>query len=175
MQASDDSGSEAPEIPSPFQGKDVKSIIPPELIVGLKGGHGGQMVLNNPFETCTFRSMMALVGGYGIGGLFALVLTPEPLGPRGEVVKQPTIREYFKETRAKAHGMGKNFAMVGLVFSAVEFNIESYRGRHDLTNSVYGGCVTGAILGIRGGVPAAAMGCAGFAAFSVVIDSVMGH
>ena len=45
-----------------------------------------------------------------------------------------------------------------------------YRGQEDIKNSVFGGCVTGGALGLRAGPQAAMMGCAGFAAFSAVID-----
>jgi import inner membrane translocase subunit TIM22 len=37
------------------------------------------------------------------------------------------------------------------------------------------GCLTGAALQAKSGPQAAAVGCGGFAAFSLVIDSVMGH
>lgn len=70
---------------------------------------------------------------------------------------------------------GKNFAVVGGVYSTVECFIEQTRGQHDLKNSVSAGCVTGAALSRKSGWQGMCMGCAGFAAFSVVIDAVMGE
>jgi import inner membrane translocase subunit TIM22 len=40
---------------------------------------------------------------------------------------------------------------------------------------VASGCITGAALQAKQGPQAAMIGCGGFAAFSLVIDSVMGH
>lgn len=64
----------------------------------------------------------------------------------------------------------KGFAAMGALFAGSECLIESYRARHDSRNSVYAGCATGAILGYSGGPKAMCIGCASFAAFSVLID-----
>lgn len=45
-----------------------------------------------------------------------------------------------------------------------------YRAKHDMVNSVSAGCFTGAVLAVRAGPQAAALGCVGFAAFSAAID-----
>ena len=60
------------------------------------------------------------------------------------------------------------------VYSTIECYIEGARGTHDLTNSVSAGCVTGAALAYKSGPASMCFGCVGFAAFSVVIDKVMG-
>ena len=60
------------------------------------------------------------------------------------------------------------------IFSGVECVVEKYRGRHDVGNGAAGGCLTGAALAGAGGPGAAFAGCAGFAAFSVAIDSFTG-
>jgi hypothetical protein len=44
-----------------------------------------------------------------------------------------------------------------------------------MVNSVSAGCITGGILSSRGGPQASLMGCAGFAAFSAVIDYFIEH
>uniref|UniRef100_A0A7S4IUS5 Mitochondrial import inner membrane translocase subunit TIM22 n=1 Tax=Vannella robusta TaxID=1487602 RepID=A0A7S4IUS5_9EUKA len=69
--------------------------------------------------------------------------------------------------------MAKTFAVVGLVYSATECTIEKARGAHDYKNGLYAGCVAGGILGASGGPASAAVGCAGFAAFSLGIDYFM--
>lgn len=48
-----------------------------------------------------------------------------------------------------------------------------YRAKNDLKNGIAAGCITGGLLGAKAGPQAAAIGCAGFAAFSAAIDSYM--
>ena len=48
-----------------------------------------------------------------------------------------------------------------------------FRAKNDLTNGIAAGCITGGALGARAGPQAAAVGCAGFAAFSAAIDYYM--
>lgn len=68
---------------------------------------------------------------------------------------------------------GKNFAKVGAIFSGTECAIEGLRAKNDLWNGVAGGCLTGGVLARNAGPQAAAVGCAGFAAFSAAIDAYM--
>lgn len=63
--------------------------------------------------------------GYGLGaalGLFSSSVTPTITGP--DAANQ-TAREIFRDIKTTSHGYGKNFAILGLVFSAVECTIES--------------------------------------------------
>lgn len=65
--------------------------------------------------------------GYGLGaaiGLFSSSVNPNIAMP-GVVEKQQTAREIFREMRSTTHGYAKNFAMIGMVFSAVECAIET--------------------------------------------------
>ena len=48
-----------------------------------------------------------------------------------------------------------------------------YRGKNDMKNGIAAGCITGGVLGAKAGPQAAAVGCAGFAAFSAAIDYYM--
>jgi len=66
----------------------------------------------------------------------------------------------------------KNFAKIGGIFSAVECVVEKTRGKHDIQNAVVSGCVAGAGLAYKQGAAAMAMGCGGFAAFSLVIGEL---
>ena len=52
--------------------------------------------------------------------------------------------------------------------------MEKYRGMLNVWNSVLSGCITGAAMQAKSGPQASAIGCGGFAAFSLVIDKVMG-
>ena len=63
----------------------------------------------------------------------------------------------------------KNFAKIGGIFSAVECVVEKTRGKHDRQNAVVSGCLGGAGLAYKQVAAAMAMGCGGFAAFSLVI------
>lgn len=66
--------------------------------------------------------------GYGLGaaiGLFSSSVNPNIATPG--VQKTQSAREVFREMRSTTHGYAKNFAFIGLVFSAVECTIESVR------------------------------------------------
>ena len=54
-----------------------------------------------------------------------------------------------------------------------ECALERLRGQHDIYNTMASGCIAGATLSFRGGPAAAAFGCGGFAAFSVVIEHLI--
>lgn len=75
---------------------------------------------------CTKQPLIKfLCLGYGLGvaiGLFSSSVNPTITGP--DAANQ-TAREIFRDFRTTSHSYGKNFAVVGLVFSAVECTIES--------------------------------------------------
>lgn len=56
-------------------------------------------------------------------GLFSSSVNPSVAMPGVE--KQQTAREVFREMRTTTHGYAKNFALIGMVFSAVECTVES--------------------------------------------------
>jgi import inner membrane translocase subunit TIM22 len=103
-------------------------------------------------------------------GLFSSSVNPTvPIGD----TKQPSAREVLREMKGTMVSYGKNFAIVGAMFSAVECTIESYRGKSDWRNGTYAGGITGGIIGLRAGIKAGIFGAAGFAAFSTLIDYYM--
>jgi import inner membrane translocase subunit TIM22 len=61
------------------------------------------------------------------------------------------------------------------MFAGSECVIEKFRAKHDIYNSVYAGCATGAVLAKGGGPKAMCIGCGTFAAFSALIDKFMAH
>jgi len=77
----------------------------------------------------------------------------------------------FRDMGKRSYGTAKNFGAVGALFSGIECGIEGLRAKNDLANGVAAGCATGAILARNAGPQAAAIGCAGFAAFSAAIDT----
>lgn len=70
---------------------------------------------------------MACVIGYGLGG--AIGLFSASVGPNiyipGQNEKSQTAKEIFREMRSTTHSYAKNFAVIGMMFSAVECTIES--------------------------------------------------
>ncbi|MCJ1262925.1 Mitochondrial import inner membrane translocase subunit tim22 [Lobaria immixta] len=100
-----------------------------------------------------------------------------PLTPQGQQLASLSIREQlrrgFKDMGTRSFSSAKNFGMVGAMFAGTECCIEGYRAKNDLKNGIAAGCVTGGILGAKAGPQAAAIGCAGFAAFSAAIDYYM--
>lgn len=100
-----------------------------------------------------------------------------PLTPQGQAIVSLPMREQlkrgFKDMGSRSYSSAKNFGLVGALFSGTECCIEGYRAKNDLTNGVAAGCITGGILGAKAGPQAAAVGCAGFAAFSAAIDYYM--
>ncbi|XP_076058910.1 mitochondrial import inner membrane translocase subunit Tim22 [Oratosquilla oratoria] len=128
------------------------------------------------FESCPFKACLSCAAGFVLGGgigLFAASVSPTVPLP-GQQTTQ-SAREVLRELKVSTLSYGKNFATIGLMFSAVECAIESYRGKTDWKNGTYAGGITGGILGLRAGVKAGVFGAFGFGVFSFLIDYYMRH
>ncbi|KAK3019345.1 hypothetical protein RJ639_003876 [Escallonia herrerae] len=131
----------------------------------------GQDIWNN----CAVRSVVSGVMGGGLGLFMGLFL-----GSLDNPIMQDemTGRQQFiytaKQMGRRSWSSCKTFAVMGLIFSAAECTVEKARAKHDMTNTVVAGCVTGGALSAKGGPKAACAGCAGFAAFSVLIEKFLG-
>src|ERR1700712_212571 len=103
--------------------------------------------------------------------------TPLATNPNAAAITALPLREQlkrgFKDMGARSLSSAKNFGKVGAIFAGTECCVEGYRAKNDLTNGVIAGCITGGVLAAPAGPQAAAVGCAGFAAFSLAIDSYM--
>ncbi|GIY24509.1 mitochondrial import inner membrane translocase subunit Tim22 [Caerostris darwini] len=124
------------------------------------------------FNSCTFKVMMSTVGGFGVGafmGLISASMDPQT----GIAVEKQTVKGILKDFKVRTLGYGKNFAIIGALFSAVECSIETHRGRSDWKNVTLSGGITGALIGMRAGVKAGIVSAAGFAAFSSIIEYYM--
>ena len=106
-------------------------------------------------------------------GMSPPVVLPGQPEPPKKTWKQE-LRDSARKTRAKSRSWGKNFAALTAMFQGFECAIEKTRGTHDIYNSMSAGCLTGAALAHKSGPQAMGIGCVGFAAFSAVIDTVMG-
>jgi len=137
------------------------------------------------YESCSGKAAVGIFGGAIMGLLFGVFmgamsdLNPPVTTIGGKEIPQAPIKEQMRTTlRAtgeKSLYWCRQFAFITGVFTGSECLVEKYRGRHDIWNSVASGCITGAALNAKQGPQSAAFGCAGFGAFSLVIDSVMGH
>ncbi|CAK9326911.1 unnamed protein product [Citrullus colocynthis] len=130
----------------------------------------GQDIWNN----CAVRSVVSGVMGGGLGlfmGLFLGALD-NPLMQDEMTAKQQFVYT-AKQMGRRSWGSAKAFAVMGFIFSAAECVVEKARAKHDMTNTVVAGCVTGGSISAKGGPKAACAGCAGFAAFSVLIEKFL--
>uniref|UniRef100_A0A2C9UEM9 Mitochondrial import inner membrane translocase subunit TIM22 n=1 Tax=Manihot esculenta TaxID=3983 RepID=A0A2C9UEM9_MANES len=105
-----------------------------------------QEVWNN----CAVRSVASGVMGGGLGlfmGLFLGALD-NPL-----MQEEMTAREQFiytaKQMGRRSWSSCKAFAVMGLIFSAAECIVEKARAKHDVTNTVVAGCVTGGSMSAK--------------------------
>jgi len=135
-------------------------------------------------ESCGGKAAIGVIGG-GVMGLVMGVfmgaltdMTPPVTIIDGKEVPQAPLKEQMRTTlRATAEKSlywCRQFAFITGVFGGSECLVEKYRGKHDVWNAVVSGCVTGAAMQAKQGPQASAIGCGGFAAFSLVIDSIMG-
>ena len=135
-------------------------------------------------ESCGGKAAIGIIGG-GVMGLLMGVfmgaltdMTPPVTIIEGKEVPQAPLKEQMRTTlRAtadKSMYWCRQFAFITGVFGGSECLVEKYRGKHDVWNAVVSGCVTGAAMQAKQGPQASAIGCGGFAVFSLVIDSVMG-
>eukprot|EP00478_Filoreta_tenera_P003662 GABV01003890.1.p1 GENE.GABV01003890.1~~GABV01003890.1.p1 ORF type:complete len:137 (-),score=34.84 GABV01003890.1:2-412(-) len=132
----------------------------------------------NFMESCVFKGGLSFVGGGVLGGAMGLVLSsfgnpysPEFLAGEVKMTTKEQFRAVWKDMLGRMKFHARQFAIIGGVFATVECGVERYRAKRDAMSSVTAGCITGAGLSARAGPSAAAFGCVGFAAFSLVIDS----
>ncbi|XP_077995913.1 mitochondrial import inner membrane translocase subunit Tim22-like [Glandiceps talaboti] len=128
-----------------------------------------QLMVEKAMESCTFKSVLSCVLGFGLGaaiGLFAASV--DPVDP--DTMAKQKARDILRDMGKRSLFHAKNFAVIGAVFSATECCIESYRGVSGTQNTSLAGCITGGAIGLRAGIKPAIAGCVGFATFSAAID-----
>ncbi|KGN65851.1 mitochondrial import inner membrane translocase subunit TIM22-4 [Cucumis sativus] len=126
------------------------------------------------WDNCAVRSVVSGVMGGGLGFFVGLFLASTDTSM---VQDEMTARQQFvntaKQMGRRSWGSAKSFAVMGLIFSAAECVVEKARAKHDMTNTIVAGCVTGGSISAKGGPKAACAGCAGFAAFSALIEKFL--
>ncbi|KAN0099643.1 mitochondrial import inner membrane translocase, subunit Tim17/22 [Hyaloscypha variabilis] len=134
-------------------------------------------------ESCPGKTAVSGVMGFALGGAFGLFMasmqydTPLATNPNAAAITSLPLRQQlkqgFRDLGSRSFSSAKNFGKVGAIFAGTECCIEGFRAKNDLKNGVMAGCITGGVLAAPAGPQAAALGCAGFAAFSLAIDSYM--
>lgn len=151
-------------------------------------------------ESCPGKTAVSGVMGFALGGAFGLFMasvrflahpelffsltvtqmsydTPLSTNPTAQSITSLPLREQLrqglKDMGSRSYSSARNFGKVGAIFAGTECCIEGFRAKNDLANGVMAGCITGGVLAAPAGPQAAALGCAGFAAFSLAIDSYM--
>lgn len=123
-------------------------------------------------ENCAVRSIFSAVAGGALGVFWSLLVSGGgPFAPyQPSDAAKMKVMATLKEMGRNAKFYAKQFSLIGLLFSGSECAIEQIRGKSDLYNGLTAGCFTGAALAWNTGPMNMAFGCAGFAAFSLVID-----
>lgn len=111
-----------------------------------------------------------------MGGMFGIFMASvEP--PVGDVdtklFSKQMLRRTLKDMGSSMKSYAKGFALCGLVYQGCECLIEKEFARHDTYTILASGCAAGAVLGATGGPQTMALGCGGFAAFSVAMEAFM--
>jgi mitochondrial import inner membrane translocase subunit TIM22 len=116
---------------------------------------------------------LGVAGGIVFGSLDAMnPSVAERAGRNLDVSMKEALRETYSVMRNRSVTWGKNFAIFGGVYSALECTVEQFRGKHDLRNTIIAGCGTGAALAYNQGPFGIITGCVGVATFSVIIEQI---
>ncbi|CRG93851.1 mitochondrial import inner membrane translocase subunit TIM22, putative [Plasmodium gallinaceum] len=113
------------------------------------------------------------IGG-GIVGIFigAFFFSMQPNNIDYNLSYKEQLKEQFSMFKQSIKNSCRNFAKIGFLFSFYENSLQKIRATKDLTNTLYSGCLTGATISYKKGLPSMVSGCASFAAFSAVIEKL---
>eukprot|EP00922_Rhytidocystis_sp_ex-Travisia-forbesii_P049714 GHVS01073977.1.p1 GENE.GHVS01073977.1~~GHVS01073977.1.p1 ORF type:complete len:260 (-),score=74.07 GHVS01073977.1:607-1275(-) len=122
-------------------------------------------------EGCLCKSIVMGVGGGGLGVLFGgFFFAMKPMDVDTTLPFKQQIKESYKGFGKEVKSTAKNFAKLSFIYSLIECFIERERACHDITNALYAGCGTGALLAYKAGPIGMAGGCAMFATFSAAME-----
>lgn len=133
------------------------------------------MAYDTPFHTATpvpaapagasTKAAVAMAPAASASAAVAPTLTALPL--------RQQLRIGFRDMATRSWSMARSFGTIGALYSGVECGIEGFRAKNDMTNAVLAGCVTGGIMARNSGPQGVLVGCAGFAAFSLAIETYL--
>ncbi|KAK3279321.1 hypothetical protein CYMTET_12786 [Cymbomonas tetramitiformis] len=133
-------------------------------------------------DSCITKGVISTVAGGAMGAVMGIVFGGGGIGADAPLTAEQmnktvmqTLKEGAKDAGKRSWSYAKTFAGFGAVYSVSECYIEKFRAKHDIYNSGYAGCFTGAALAYKSGPAAQCFGCASVAAFSMLIDKYMGH
>ena len=136
-----------------------------------------QSQIDGFMNNCLTKTTLTTVAGGAMGMLFGMFFGANSVTMYGTIpepgVKIPLKTQmiaHYKDMIRSGTSMGRNFAVVGGMFSVTECLIEKSRGTSDHYNGLFSGFLTGGLLAYKGGLGAMASGAALFAAFSFVVD-----
>ncbi|MBA0564225.1 hypothetical protein Goarm_007716 [Gossypium armourianum] len=94
---------------------------------------------------------MIIFAGGGLGFMMGMFLgaLDNPIMQDQMSGKQQLLYN-LKQMGSRSWSSAKTFAVMGVVFSAVECVVEKARAKHDTTNTVVAGCVTGGTMSAKG-------------------------
>lgn len=98
--------------------------------MGMAGMAPQEVRIRKFMESCTLKAIFSCGGGFlmGIGlGVFTSSIDPMYTIQTATPGATPTIKDVWREMKARSLSYAKNFAVVGLIFSTIECNIESVR------------------------------------------------
>lgn len=151
--------------------------LPPEQQAQLSA-----QAMMNFMQSCPGKLVMSGVTGFGLGGVIGIFMasmaydTSFSSAEARRVSSLPfrqQMKIQFTDMGKRSWSSAKSFGKIGGIFSGVECIIESLRAKSDIYNGVWAGAFTGGGLALRQGPQAVAMGAAGFALFSVAIESYL--
>ncbi|SOV74812.1 mitochondrial import inner membrane translocase subunit TIM22, putative [Plasmodium sp. gorilla clade G3] len=114
--------------------------------------------------------------GMGIGGgivgllIGVFFFSMQPSNIDYTLTYKQQLKEQFSLLKQSVKSSCLNFAKIGFLYSFYENSLQKIRATNDLTNTLYSGCLTGASISYKKGVPSMISGCASFAAFSLAIE-----
>ncbi|SBT37718.1 mitochondrial import inner membrane translocase subunit TIM22, putative (TIM22) [Plasmodium ovale wallikeri] len=115
---------------------------------------------------------MGLGGGF-LGALIGIFFfTMQPTNIDYNLSYKEQLKDQFQIFKQSVKNSCLNFAKIGFLFSFYENSLQKIRATNDITNTLYSGCLTGATISYKKGLPSMISGCASFAAFSAVIEKL---
>ena len=122
-------------------------------------------------ESCAVKAALSGAAGYGLGLMFGMFMNSFHT-PGVDQAASMTVRGVLTDMKLSSLRSARQFGKVGLLFAGFECLMESMRGRKDTITTLSSGCITGAYLG-KETPTSAAIGCGGFALFSLAIEHFM--